>query len=135
MATLNRDEQARVDRAEQLKREYRTGSRSVTDHDLAEAEQLAAYAVANAEARERQEQRLQAEEAAKTAARQAERDTAALAAQEAYLRQARASYPGTEAQWQQDKDDLLRQWRLRNAVGADMDALVARKREQYGGSF
>jgi hypothetical protein len=131
MTELNREEQAKVDRLEELKRWRRTSEQYVNDAQIAAAEQLAQLAVANAEARARLQAQRQAEIDAKNAAHQQRMDAQAHAAQEAYLREARARYTGTEAQWQQDKDEILRQWRVRNALGGE--SLVERKRHQYGG--
>jgi hypothetical protein len=130
MAELNYDERKRVQVYEDLQAKRARGE-YVSDVALENARTIADNMYRNAEARERLTTQLQAAEEAKQAARQAERDMAAQAAQDAYLREARLRYTGTEAQWQQDKDEILRQWRVRNALGGE--SLVERKRQQYGG--
>ena len=118
MATLNRDEQARVDRVAELEAKRRTGG-YVSDYELEQARQVAEQQRQNAELREQRITQLQADKAAQAAAHQLEADQQAQAAQAAFLRQARLDYVGTEDQWQQDKDEILRQWRIRNAVEAE----------------
>ncbi len=133
MAQLNRDEKLKVDRVDELKQRQRNGE-LVTDGMIAAAERLAELAVKNAEARERTQQERQAERDAQQAAAQARADARAKAAQDEFLRTARLHYPGTDAEWSRDKDEILRQWQIQQALGAD-DALVARKRAEYLNRF
>jgi hypothetical protein len=130
MATLNTDEQAKVDRLAELEQHRRHGTQFVSDDQLERARELAAYAERNAEARARLQAQRQAEIDAKNAAHQARRDAEVLAAQEAYKRTARATFPGTQAQFDAAWPALLQQWQLRNTV-TDTEAVVAEKRRQY----
>ncbi len=66
MATLNASEQEKVDALAALEQAKWNGERYVPDVELANARQLVAYAEANAEARERLEATLKAEEDKKT---------------------------------------------------------------------
>jgi hypothetical protein len=132
MAKLTFEEQAKVDRLAALEEQERNGTGTVRENDLKQAHWLAERAIANAEIREEMRAERQAEADAQAARVQAQRDAEALQAQEAYLRQARVNYPGTEVQWQQDKAEILRQWRIRNALGTDLDVLRERKRAELG---
>ncbi len=124
MATLNQDEQAKVDALAALEQAKWNNERYVFDGELATARQLAAYAEANAEARERTQQERKAAADAENARRQARRDAEVLAAQDAYKRTARATFPGTQAQFEGAWPDILRAWQVRNTAG-DADALIA----------
>ena len=123
MATLNQDEQAKVDALAALEQAKWNGE-PVWDGDLKQARWLAEHAEANAEARERFQQQRKAEEDAENARRQARRDAEVLAAQDAYKRTARATFPGTQAQFEGAWPDILRAWQVRNTAG-DADALIA----------
>ncbi len=128
MATLNRDEQARVDRVAELEARRRAGDQSISDFELNRARQIAAQQRQNAELREERIAQIQADRAAQATAHQLAADQQAEAAQEAFLRQARLDYPGTAAEWEQDKPEILRQWRIRNAVDAStVEAEAARR--------
>jgi hypothetical protein len=131
MATLNNEEQAKHDRVAELETARRYGTAFVSDGDLVQARLLAEYATNNAEARERMEARAEAEEKAQQDRVQARRDAEATAASEVFLAQARHSYPGTDAEWQQDKAEILRQWRIQSALNTQND-IIARKRQMLG---
>ncbi len=132
MATLNQDEQAKVDALAALEKAKWNNERYVPDVELANARQLVAYAEANAEAREQRMAHLKAEEDKKTAAFKAARDALARAAQAEYMRRRHASFKGTAAQWEQMKGKVLEDFLL----GADegRDEVVERKRAsmEYG---
>ncbi len=121
MATLNYDEQRRVHQYEELEARRRDGG-YVNDHELETAKQIADNMYRNAELREQHLASLKAVEDAKTAANQQRIDQHAQTAADAYLRVARSRYPGTDADWEKDKDEILRQWRIRNALGDVGDA-------------
>jgi conjugal transfer/entry exclusion protein len=114
---LNYDEKKHIQHYESLLQARRDGSRYVNGDQLETARQIADNQRRNAQLRHERIQRLAAEEAAKQAECQVERDQVAQAAQDAYLRQARMRYPGTDADWERDKDEIARQWRIRNALG------------------
>ncbi len=132
MATLNQDEQAKVDALAALEQAKWNGERYVPDVELATARQLVAYAEANAEARERLEATLKAEEDTKSAAFQAARDGLARAATSEYMRRRHASFKGTAAQWEQMKGAILQDFLLGAHEGRD--EVVERKRNsmEYG---
>jgi D-tyrosyl-tRNA(Tyr) deacylase len=132
MATLNADEQAKVDRYNELERAQRYGERPRDAAQLEHARVLAENAQRNAETRERVLAERQAEKAADAAKHQARRDTEVLAAQEAYKQTARVTFPGTPAQFDAAWPELLRAWQIRKTA-TDMDALVERKRQQMAG--
>ena len=81
MATLNQDEQAKVDALATLEKAKWNNERYVPDVELATARQLVAYAEANAEAREQFQKQRNAEKDAEVARHQAVRDALARAAQ------------------------------------------------------
>jgi hypothetical protein len=127
MATLTREEQARVDEWTALKQQ-RAAGQYVSDYDLTRAETIAANQIKNAELRE---QRLKGQEAtrqAEAARVQAEQEARHQAAQEAYKRVARARFPGDDEQFQQAWPQLLREWQIRQAT-AEMDAATASTRQ------
>ena len=128
MATLNTYEQARIDEYEALEARRRRGE-FVSDTALEKARQIADWQRANAEAREQHRARLQAEEDGKAAAPQAKRDAEMLAAQEAYKRVARSSFPGTQAQFDAAWPRLLEEWQIRNTA-SDQDALMEHARSR-----
>jgi hypothetical protein len=132
MATLNQDEQAKVDALAALEQAKWNGERYVPDVELANARQLVAYAEANAEARERLEATLKAEEEKKTAAITAARDALARAAQAEYMRRRHAAFKGTAAQWEQMKGKVLEDFLM--GVNEGRDEAVERKRAsmEYG---
>ena len=134
MATLNRDEQAKVDWYEALERAQRTGTMPPDARQLQNARELAERAEANAEARERMQAHRQAEQDAQAAAHQARRDAEVLAAQEAYKRTARATFPGTAAQFEAAWPELLQAWQIRNTA-SDASALIEQKRRQIAEMF
>ncbi len=112
MATLNREEQDRIGRVEQLRAWKASGERFVSDASLAEAELIASLALRNAEARERHE----AERAAKIADQQARikalHDERATKEQTAYMERRRLEFRGTEQQWQEMKGRILEEYLL-----------------------
>ena len=132
MATLNQDEQAKVDALAALEKAKWNNERYVPDVELANARQLVAYAEANAEARERLEATLKAEEDKKTAAVTAARDALARAAQAEYMRRRHAAFKGTAAQWEQVKGAILQDFLM--GTGEGHDEVVERKRAsmEYG---
>ena len=131
MATLNREEQARVDKLEAMKRWQRTGERYVSDGQIAAQQKLVDFAYANAEARERNQAERQAARDAERTAVQARQEAQAKAVQDEFLRTARLRYPGTDAEWERDKDEILRQWRVQQALGGgtEDEARLAHKRQ------
>ena len=129
-ATLNQRETEAVNRLEELRTHLREGTRLVTGDQLAEAETNAGFALANAEAREQARQASLAEADAKAAAQQQRRDAAVKAAQDAFLREARARFPGTDAEWEQAKGEVLKQWQIRQALSDD-DAAQQAQRQLY----
>ncbi len=131
MAQLNYDEKQRVQVYEDMVAKRAKGE-YVNDHAFENAKQIADNMHRNAFLREERRAKMRADEDAKQAARQAERDKAAQAAADAFLREARGRFPGTEAQWEAAKGDVLRQWQINQALGAD-DDLIARKRAMIGG--
>ncbi len=132
MATLNQDEQAKVDALAALEQAKWNGERYVPDVELANARELVAYAEANAEAREQRTVDLKAEEDKKTAALTAARDALARAAQAEYMRRRHAAFKGTAAQWEQMKGAILQDFLL--GANEGRDEAVARKRAsmEYG---
>ena len=132
MATLNESEQAKVDALAALEQAKWNNERSVPDVELANARQLVAYAEANAEARERLEATLKAEEDTKAAAVTVARDALARAAQAEYMRRRHASFKGTAAQWEQMKGAILSDFLMGAHEGRD--EVVERKRAsmEYG---
>jgi hypothetical protein len=132
MATLNQDEQAKVDVLVALEQAKWNGERYVPDVELANARELVAYAEANAEAREQRTVDLKAEEDKKTAALTAARDALARAAQAEYMRRRHAAFKGTAAQWEQMKGAILQDFLL--GANEGRDEAVARKRAsmEYG---
>jgi len=132
MATLNQDEQAKVDALAALEKAKWNNERYVPDVELANARQLVAYAEANAEAREQRMAHVKAEEDKKTAAVTAARDALARAAQAEYMRRRHASFKGMAAQWEQMKGAILQDF----LMGDDTthDEVVERKRAsmEYG---
>jgi len=132
MATLNQDEQAKVDALAALEQAKWNNERYVPDVELATARQLVAYAEANAEARERLEATLNAEKDAEVARHQAARDALARAAQAEYMRRRHAAFNGTAAQWEQMKGAILQDFLLEANEGHD--EVVERKRAsmEYG---
>lgn len=126
MATLTREEQARVDEWTTLKQQ-RAAGQYVSDYDMEQAEQIAAFQYKNAEIRE---QRLKEQEAARQAeaARvQAEQDARHQAAQEAYKRVARAHFPGSDKEFEAAWPDVLKAWQVRQAAASEAEALVAQR--------
>lgn len=132
MATLNQDEQAKVDALAALEQAKWNNERYVPDVELANARQLVAYAEANAEAREQRTVDLKAEEDKKTAALTAARDALARAAQAEYMRRRHAAFKGTAAQWEQMKGAILQDFLL--GANEGRDEVVERKRAsmEYG---
>jgi len=132
MATLNQDEQAKVDALAALEQAKWNGERYVPDVELANARQLVAYAEANAEAREQRAAHLKAEEDKKTAAVTVARDALARAAQAEYMRARHAAFKGTAAQWEQMKGAILQDFLL--GANEGRDEVVERKRAsmEYG---
>ncbi len=133
MATLNPDEQAKVDALAALEKAKWNGERYVPDVELATARQLVAYAEANAEAREQRAAHLKAEEDTKAGAVKAARDAHARAAQAEYMRGRHAAFKGTAAQWEQVKGKILEDY----LMGRDdnvRNEVVERKRAsmEYG---
>ncbi len=132
MATLNQDEQAKVDALAALEQAKWNNERYVPDVELANARQLVAYAEANAEAREQVQKQRKAEKDAEVTRHQAARDAHARAAQAEYMRRRHASFKGTAAQWEQMKGAILQDF----LMGADegRDEVVERKRAsmEYG---
>jgi hypothetical protein len=131
VAELNDREKSVVAAYEDLERAMRTGERHRDEQQLANFRQRAEYARHNAEAREQLQAQRQAEIDALAAATQAKRDAQALAAQEAYKRTARATFPGTQAQFDAVWPDLLKAWQIRNTAD-DQSALIEQKRRQLG---
>ena len=126
---LNREEQARVDKLDEMKRHQRTGERLVTDGMIAARQQLVDFAYRNAEARERNRAERKAEEDAKTAARQAERDAAAQAQIAAFKQEARRRFPGTDVEFEREWPAIKSEWQRRLALsGAEDEARLAQKR-------
>jgi hypothetical protein len=134
MATLNRDEQAKHDRLQELETARRYGTQHVSDAQLADARQLAEWAERNAAARERMAAEHEAERKAQEDAVRARHDAAAQSAQETFLLHARGRYPGTDAEWNQDKAEILRQWRIQSTLNAQNDAME-RKRQMLNDVF
>lgn len=132
MATLNVDEQAKVDRYNELERAQRYGERPRDAAQLEHARVLAEYAQRNAETRERVLAERKAEAEKEAAKHQSRRDAAVLVAQNEYKAVARATFPGTAQQFDAAWPELLKQWQIRNTA-VDMDALVERKRQQMAG--
>jgi LmbE family N-acetylglucosaminyl deacetylase len=132
MATLNQDEQAKVDALAALEQAKWNNERYVPDVELANARQLVAYAEANAEAREQRTVDLKAEEDKKTAAVTAARDALARAAQAEYMRRRHASFKGTAAQWEQMKGAILSDFLLGANEGRDEAAERKRASMEYG---
>ncbi len=132
MAPLNESEQAKVDALAALE-QAKWNNEPVWDGDLKQARWLAEHAEANAEARERRQAELKAEKEAEAAKHQARRDAEVLAAQDAYKRTARATFPGTQAQFNAAWPDLLKAWQIRNTASG-LDEAAERKRAgmEYG---
>jgi len=132
MATLNQDEQAKVDALAALEQAKWNGERYVPDVELANARELVAYAEANAEAREQRTVDLKAEEDKKTAALTAARDALARAAQAEYMRRRHAAFKGTAAQWEQMKGAILQDFLLGANEGRDEAVERKRNSAEYG---
>jgi hypothetical protein len=134
MATLNRDEQATHNRVAELETARRNGTAFVSDGELNQARQLAEYATNNAAARERYQAELAAEQKAVDNRTRARMDAAATAVSEAFLAQARHSYPGTDTEWQAEKGDILKAWRQQQVLNAQNDTME-RKRQLLNDVF
>jgi len=111
MAPLNIDEQAKVDRVAELETKRARGA-YVSDHELAQAKTIAENQVRNAEWRAAHRAQLKAERDAAEAKRQGKYDQAAQAAQDQHMRQRRAAFRGTAAQWEAMKDRILEDYLL-----------------------
>ena len=105
---LNRDEQATVDRYEQLLQAQRAGQH-VSDHVLNEAKQLAEYARHNAETRARQWAALDAKRQQEQQQRETQRQERISAEIEAMKRHARATFIGTPEQFEVAWPEILKQ--------------------------
>jgi len=132
MATLNQDEQAKVDALAALEQAKWNNERYVPDVELANARQLVAYAEANAEAREQFQKQRNAEKDAEVARHQVARDALARAAQAEYMRSRHAAFKGAAAQWEQMKGAILQDFLL--GANEGRDEVVERKRAsmEYG---
>ncbi len=134
MAPLNQDEQARVDRYNELQRDFDNGSTYVNKGQLEQSRTLAGYAERNAESRERFKAQREVEKKAENDRIQARRDAEVLAAQEAYKRVARVTFPGTEEQFNAAWPDILKDWQIRNTAQSQ-SALLDQKRQQLCETF
>ncbi len=134
MATLDANEQAKVDRYEELRMAKRDGIRYVNDADLANAKQLAEYAERNAEAREHFEAQRAAEQKVIDDQTQARINAAAKEASDTFLRGARGRYAGTDAEFAADAPEILRQWRIQSALNTQ-DNTMERKRQMLSDIF
>ncbi len=133
MAPLNIDEQQRIQAHKDLEAKRARGEH-VSDYELERAKTIAENQVRNAEAREARKAQLKAEQDAEHARRQAKYDAESLAAQDQHMRWRRASWRGTEAQWEEMKGSILQDY----LMGRDDEAfndVVAQKRQQIGGLF
>jgi hypothetical protein len=128
---LNEREQAAVDAYNDMERAVRHGERHRDEQQLANFRQRAEWAQNNAEAREQLQAERKAEKEAEAAKHQARRDAAALAAQNEYKAVARATFPGTPAQFDAAWPRLLEDWLVRNTA-IDMDALIEQHRQRMG---
>jgi len=132
MATLNQDEQAKVDALAALEQAKWNNERYVPDVELANARQLVAYAEANAEAREQFQKQRNAEKDAEVVGHQAARDANARAAQAEYMRSCHAAFKGTAAQWEQMKGAILQDFLLGANEGRDEGVERKRASMEYG---
>ena len=116
MAPLNQDEQARIDRLAQLRHWRATGEKLVPDDTLAEAEKLAAFALQNAEQREKNARDRDAKHAAEQSCQEAAQQARIDAAAAAYKRTARLGFPGTDQQFEQEWPAILSEWQQRQTL-------------------
>ena len=119
---LNYDEHQRVAHADDLERKQQQGG-LVLESQIKQAQQVKANQLRNAQLRAERRAALQTAEAEQERARQAERDAAALQAQERYMAQRRAAFRGTQAQWDAMKARVLEEYLLGGGAG-DQEQLV-----------
>ncbi len=122
MAELNQRERETVARLEELQRWQQTGERYVSDAMIAEAEQVATWAIRNAETRERVQQARQAGADVQAVATRARQDAQAQVAQDAFRQDAHRRFPRTDAEFAAAWPEILKQWQIRQALGEDDDA-------------
>jgi hypothetical protein len=122
MAPLTAQEQATVDTAATMRAHRTNGTRPIGDQELERAELEATWAVRNAEIRAARQTEREAAQAAEAARTQEAHAARVQAAQDAYKRQARLTFPGSDQDFEQAWPEILKVWQLRQLAADESEA-------------